>query len=59
MSKRRPSLASALEAAKKAGRQVKSATVENDRVVLTFTDDASVEAGTSEWDEALKGCGKH
>jgi hypothetical protein len=49
----------ALKASKDAGRQVKSAVVERDRVVLTFTDDASVESGTNEWDEALKGCGKH
>jgi hypothetical protein len=57
--RRRPTLKAALEAAEKAGRRVKSAVVESDRVVLTFADDASVESGTSEWDEALKGCGKH
>ena len=45
--------ASALEAARKAGRTVKSAVVEHDRVVLTFDDDASVKSGTNEWDEAI------
>jgi hypothetical protein len=56
---RRPTLSAALKAAQKAGRRVKSAVVERDRVVLTFTDDASVESGTNEWDEALRDRGKH
>jgi hypothetical protein len=56
--RRRPTLSAALKAAKAAGKQVRSAVVERDRVVLTFTDDASVESGTNEWDEAL-GRGKH
>jgi hypothetical protein len=56
--RRRPTLRAALEAARKAGRTVKSAVVEHDRVVLTFDDDASVKSGTNEWDEAL-GRGKH
>ena len=57
--RRRPALADALRAAKAAGRKVKSAVVERDRVVLTFSDDASGESGASEWDEALKNCDKH
>ena len=57
--RRRPTLAAALKAAKAAGREVKSAVVEDGKVTLTFTDDASVEAGTDEWDEALKHHGKH
>ena len=52
--RRRPTLSAALKAAKAAGKQVKSAVVESDRVVLTFADDTSVESGTSEWDEALR-----
>jgi hypothetical protein len=57
--RRRPTLSAALRAAQAAGRKVKRAVVEMDRVVLTFDDDASVEAGTDEWDEALKHHGKH
>jgi hypothetical protein len=57
--RRRPSLSDALKAAKKAGLPVKSAVVENERVMLTFVgNDAPVEAGSNEWDEAL-GRGKH
>jgi len=56
--RRRPSLSDALRAARNAGRPVKSAVVERDRVVLTFTDDVSIESGTNEWDEALSR-GKH
>ena len=48
---RRPSLSDALKAAKKV--------VEDGRVMLTFVgDDAPVEVGTNEWDEALKHRGK-
>ena len=58
--RRRPSLSDALKAAKKAGLSTKSAVVEDGRVMLTFVgDDTPVEAGTNEWDEALKHRGKH
>jgi hypothetical protein len=57
--RRRPTLSDALKAAKKAGMPVKSAVVEDGRVMLTFVgDDTPIEAGGNEWDEAL-GRGKH
>jgi hypothetical protein len=56
--RRRPTLSAALKAAKKAGRQVKSAVVEDGKVTLTFGDDAPTES-SNEWDEALKRCDKH
>jgi hypothetical protein len=49
--KRKPTLRAALEAAQKAGRQVKSATIEDGKVTLVFgepTGDTS-----NEWDERL------
>jgi hypothetical protein len=52
--RRRPTLSAALKAAKAAGQTVKSATIEDGKVTLTFGDNTSVEAGTSDWDEALK-----
>jgi hypothetical protein len=56
---RRPTLSAALKAAKAAGLPVRSATVEDGRVMLTFVgDDAPIEAGSNEWDEALSR-GKH
>ena len=57
--RRRPTLSSALKAAQKAGRKVKSAVVEDGKVTLTFGDDEPTESNTNEWDEALKGRGKH
>jgi hypothetical protein len=57
--RRRPTLSSALKAAEKAGRRVRSAVVEDGKVTLTFGDDTSVEANANEWDEALKGHDKH
>ena len=52
--RRRPSLSAALKAAKAAGLPLKSAAVENERVMLTFVgDDTPVEAGSKEWDEAI------
>ena len=52
--RRRPSLSAALKAAKEAGLSTKSAVVENERVMLTFVgDDAPIEAGSKEWDEAI------
>jgi hypothetical protein len=57
--RRRPTLSAALKAAQKAGRQVKSAVVEDGKVTLTFVgNDTPIEAGGNEWDEAL-GRGKH
>jgi hypothetical protein len=49
---RKPTLPAALKAAKKAGRTVKSAVVEDGKVTLTFADDAPTES-SNEWDEAL------
>jgi hypothetical protein len=60
-SKRRPSLASALAAAKRAGQTVRSATIDSTgKVTLTFGgDEAPTEAG-NEWDQALRDrCDKH
>jgi hypothetical protein len=58
--RRRPTLTSALRAARLAGQKVRTAVVEQDGTVrLTFADETSVEPGTSEWDEALKDHGKH
>jgi hypothetical protein len=51
--RRRPTLSAALKAAQKAGRQVKSAVVEDGKVTLTFGDDAPAKSG-NEWDEALR-----
>jgi sorbitol-specific phosphotransferase system component IIA len=57
--RRRPTLSDALKAAKRAGKQVKSAVVEDGKVTLVFSgDETPVEAGTNEWDKAL-GRGKH
>jgi hypothetical protein len=54
--KRRPTLRAALEAAKAAGKTVRSATVEDGKVTLCFVgDDTPKEAGSDEWDEALRG----
>jgi hypothetical protein len=53
-SKRRPSLASALAAAKRAGQTVRSATIDpNGGVTLTFGNEAPTESG-EEWDRALR-----
>ena len=54
---RRPTLRSAIEAAEKAGKKVKSATVENGKVTLVF---ANGEITTDDWDMHLKelDCGK-
>ena len=54
--RRRPTLKSALEAAQKAGKAVKSATIEDGKVTLVFGEPT---ADTSnEWDERLNR-GKH
>jgi hypothetical protein len=59
--RRRLTLSAALKAAKEAGLSTKSAVVEEDgKMTFVFVgDDTSVEAGTNEWDEALKHRGKH
>jgi len=62
MHRRRPSLGTALEAAKRAGQTVRSATIDaNGQVTLTFGNEAPTEPGGSEWDAALSRCdnGKH
>jgi hypothetical protein len=56
--RRRPTLSSALKAAKAAGKQVRSAVVEDGKVTLTFGDEPPTES-SNEWDEALKRCDKH
>jgi hypothetical protein len=58
--RRRLTLSAALKAAKKAGMPVRSATVEDGKVMLVFVgDNTPIEAGSNEWDEALKHRGKH
>jgi hypothetical protein len=53
--KRRPSLSDALEAAKKAGLQVRSAVQRKDEVVLTFGDNGEVSGGSdTDWDEGIR-----
>jgi uncharacterized protein GlcG (DUF336 family) len=57
--RRRPTLSSALKAAQKAGRPVKSAVVEADgKVTLTFGDETLTESSSDEWDRRLNR-GKH
>jgi hypothetical protein len=53
---RKPTLRAALEAARKAGRPVKSAVVENGKITLTFHGDEPPDS--NEWDERLSR-GKH
>jgi hypothetical protein len=55
--KRKPTLRAALEAAKKAGKAVRSAVVEDGKVTLTFGDEPTP-ASSDEWDERLNR-GKH
>jgi hypothetical protein len=60
--RRRPTLSAALKAAKAAGKQVKSAVVEDGKVTLTFNDDTTVSTNNdNEWDKRLKELarGKH
>ena len=56
---RRPTLRSAIEAAEKAGKKVKSATVENGKVTLVFANGETATT-TDDWDMHLKelDCGK-
>jgi hypothetical protein len=51
--RRRPTLSAALRAAEKAGKQVKSATVENGKVTLVFGSGESVASNTDDWDRKL------
>jgi hypothetical protein len=54
--KRKPTLRAALDAAQKAGKAVKSATVEDGKVTLVFGEPTA--ETSNEWDEALNR-GKH
>jgi hypothetical protein len=56
--KRKPTLRSALVAAQKAGKAVKSAIVEDGKVTLTFGESAVDGTNENEWDKALSR-GKH
>jgi hypothetical protein len=56
--RRRPALKAALEAARKAGLQVKTATIEDDKIMLTFTDGTTVSTNNeNEWGRRLKELG--
>jgi nucleotide-binding universal stress UspA family protein len=55
--KRRPTLRAALEAAQKAGKAVKSATIKDGEVTLVFGEPTAAES-IDEWDERLNR-GKH
>jgi hypothetical protein len=50
---RRPTLSAALRAAEKAGKKVKSATVENGKVTLVFANGETATT-TDDWDMHLK-----
>jgi hypothetical protein len=56
--RRRPTLKAALEAAQRAGLRVKTATIEDDKIMLTFTDGTAVSANNeNEWNRRLKDLG--
>jgi hypothetical protein len=55
--KRRPGLKAALEAARKAGLEVRAAVVEDGKVMLTFGDGTTVSTNNNEWDRRLKELG--
>jgi hypothetical protein len=57
--RRRPTLAAALRAAEKAGKAVKSATVEDGKITLVFANGQTATT-TDDWDMHLKelDCGK-
>jgi len=56
--KRRPALKAALEAAQKAGLAVKTAVVEDGKVMLTFGDGTTVSSNNeNEWSRRLKELG--
>jgi hypothetical protein len=56
--RRRPTLRAALKAAQAAGEKVRTATVEDGKVTLTFGESAVDGTNENEWDEALNR-GKH
>ena len=56
--RRRPALKSALEAARKAGLEVKAATIEDGKIVLAFADGTTVSTNNeNEWSRRLKDLG--
>ena len=56
--KRRPGLKAALEAARKAGLEVKTATIEDGKIMLAFTDGTTVSTNNeNEWSRRLKDLG--
>jgi len=55
--RRRPALKAALEAARKAGLEVRAAVVEDGKVMLTFGDGTTVSTNNNEWDRRLKELG--
>ena len=56
--KRRPALKAALEAAQKAGLAVKTAVIEDGKVMLTFGDGTTVSSNNeNEWSRRLKDLG--
>ena len=56
--KRRPALKAALEAAQKAGLAVKTAVIEDGKVMLTFGDGTTVSSNNeNEWSRRLKELG--
>ena len=53
--KRRPALQAAIEAAERAGKAVKSATMEGDKLLLVFADNGEVSGGPeTDWDEGIR-----
>jgi hypothetical protein len=59
--KRKPTLRAALEAARKVGEKVKSATIEDGKVTLVFGSGESVASTNDDWDRKLEELerGKH
>jgi hypothetical protein len=51
--RRKPTLRAALAAAARAGKTVKSATIEDGKVTLVFGEPTAADASRYEWDEAL------
>jgi hypothetical protein len=59
--RRRPTLSSALKAARAAGEKVRSATIEDGKVTLVFGSGESVTGANDDWDKKLEELerGKH
>ena len=56
--KRRPALKAALEAARKAGLEVRAATIEDGKITLAFADGTTVSSNNeNEWTRRLKELG--